>query len=212
VYKRLESTLVASIASATWILSAFIFVIFGFIVPNPIVDIFDYDTLTYIFQIIGYVFFTIIIFGIYKPDIKFEFPKIRNIFYIISPSIIAFFNLLFILLSESNFNFFEIDKSFLLFIMVAPVFEELFFRGFVQSYLSDFNGTYFSIFFSSFLFSIVHIFTYISSPSTFYNLLMIFVVSILFGIAHDVSGNNIISSILSHISYNMIIAVSLLFT
>lgn len=93
-------------------------------------------------------------------------------------------------------------KNILIVVLLAPVAEELFFRGVVQSWLKiRFNGqfafiTYANII-TSFIFAVIHI-----PYWGIFHALLVFLPSLIFGFLYDKTGK-IHYSVILHIFYNL---------
>ena len=90
------------------------------------------------------------------------------------------------------------EKIFSLFfssIIIAPIFEEIFFRGIIYAVLKKRIGVLFSIVFSSIFFSIVH--------SNIYSFGVLFIVGLICAIEFERT-NKIINTIFIHSQFNLI--------
>lgn len=83
---------------------------------------------------------------------------------------------------QQNRSFFMISIAFISAAIISPIYEEIFYRGFIYRWLRTRIGLIGAILLSSFIFTIVHIPTYNAMPVNFFS-------GIIFAYAYEQSGS-----------------------
>lgn len=91
---------------------------------------------------------------------------------------------------QQNINFFSVVIAFISAAVISPIYEEVFYRGFIYRWLRTRIGYSGAVMLSSIIFSIVHIPTYNVIPITFFN-------GIIFALAYERT-NSIWPSVMIH--------------
>ena len=91
---------------------------------------------------------------------------------------------------QQNINFFSVVIAFISAAVISPIYEEVFYRGFIYRWLRTRIGYSGAVMLSSIIFSIVHIPTYNVMPITFFN-------GIIFALAYERT-NSIWPSVMIH--------------
>ena len=167
------------------------------------------------FIIPGLSLFILIFYLLFSHNIKSKKIHIKNslllffsILFLSAPIIILINHCSYVLLE--NFNqqdiVYSVKKDINLnrvinLVIIAPLLEELYFRGILLKHLITFNGPFWAIIISSVYFTIIH-FNVLASPT-------LFVLSIILGIIF-VSTQNLIYCLLLHSVFNGIMLIFIL--
>jgi uncharacterized protein len=93
-------------------------------------------------------------------------------------------------------------------VVIAPISEEIIFRGYLQTWLKKILGKNPAIFLASFLFAVFH-FSYNQSYSNITIIISLFVVAIYFGVIYE-RQKSLLSPIIAHMIFNAVSTINIL--